>query len=378
MNPRMKRFCRSRVAWHGRLAIALGVVVWFLTSPGYSFPLSPRGTPASARAQFRREMLEGHQRLSDRDYRGAIISFERAARADPTSPTAQRSLQFAKFELAYQSGLTNSGHHHWARAQADFAQALSIASRAGLVRESNLANTQLLLVQGERWMQAGAYSAAAESFARALAVSPRNPQAQAALITARYSAALAAGRAALDRGFLEVAAKYFREGLEYRPGDPEVRFQLTRLTQMETVTKEFNRNLKKANASLNAGRWNRARVALHGLARALELAQQAGLRSPALFHSRPLMPAYLNYAWGDWSAAFGLAQTARNPQDEARAAAFRRFLLVEERKAELRKYAWVLIVGYGLSLLLSLYAGLAKALRREASSFESTSPALSP
>ncbi len=378
MNQHMKRSGRSRLAWHGRLAIALGAFACFSASPGYSFPLSPTGNLANARGQFRREMLEGRQRLRDRDYRGALISFERAARADPTSPEARRSLQFARFELAYQSGLTNSSRHHWARAQADFAQALTIASGAGLTRESNLANTQLLLVQGERWMQAGAYSAAAKSFARALAVSPRNPQAQAALITARYMAALVAGRAALARGSLEVAAKYFREGLEYRPGDPEVRLQLTRLNQMEAVTKEFNRNLKKANASLNAGRWNRARVALHGLARALDRAQRAGLRSPALFHSRPLMPAYLNYAWGDWSAAFGLAQTARNPQDEARAAAFRRFLLVEEQKAELRKYAWVLMVGYGLSLLLSLYAGLAKALRRETASLESTSPALSP
>jgi tetratricopeptide (TPR) repeat protein len=260
-------------------------------------------------------------------------------------------------------GLQELAERHLNRARASFERALTIASEAGLAAESNLAGAQLSLAAGQRFMQNHAYSAAASSFARALALSPNDPLALTYLTEARYDAEFQAARIALSQGSISVARHRFLECLEYKPAAPDPLRELARLSQWQSAAAECDRYFGTANAALQAGHWNRAEAAIRHLALAFDRAQATGIRSPILFRSRALLPAYLIYANGDFGGAFRLSQNVRGARNLALAADFRQFLRSRRRWAFLRAYVPVICFAYGLTLMASLYAGLRQAAR---------------
>lgn len=365
--------------WSGRwlASLALSVVLLFLfrgtaSFAGRPFPLarkravlngSRQNSKIRLTLQFQRELTVGRRKMRAGDYRGAAFYFGQAARLNPASSDAKRLLRMAWFEQQYRQGLNDLVRHEPNRAQSSFQRALRIASNSGAQAQTNLASLQLSLMAGTRFIESGSYQAAAQSFARALALSPNDPKALAGLTEARFHVAFQAGLAALSRGALDLARRRFRECLVYQPGSAAALQQIERINKMEIETAQFDQDFQAANTAIDTGAWNRADSEIKSLGRIMEEAEELGIYSPAIFRSGPLLPAYLSYAFGDFDGAFRLAQRARGEEDSDRAAKFREFLRARLQSHDLRASGPVLLGAYLLTLVLSIYVGLRRVAR---------------
>lgn len=354
--------------------LVLAVFLLFGAATGFSSPAFARAYTRSvayirsrvrtARRpdNFQQALDAGRRRMQKKDYDGAIAFFRRAVRLGPRSSEARRLLRMAEFEQQDQAGLRDLGQGRLSYAELSLRRALGIAMNPGMRAQANQASLQLSLVAGERSMRNRSYEAAAQSYEKALALFPNDRTALAGLTEARFRAAFQQGLLALATGAFGQARARFRECLVYKPGAANALKEISRVNQIESDTAQFQGAFAGANASIDAGAWNQADVEIRRLVGVMQEVEQMGVNSPIIFRSRPLLPAYVSYANGDFEGAFQLAQSFQDKTDSARAARFCQFLQSRRRFYYLYAWAPALLGGYIAALIGSIYAGLRRVL----------------
>lgn len=311
---------------------------------------------------FQQAMDAARRRMQKKDYAGAVVFFRRAVRLNTRSSDAKRGLRMAEFEQQYQTGLHYFAQVKLRYAEASLRRALTMAMNPGMQAQANLANLQLSLVAGERSMRNQSYEAAAQSYEKALAFSPNDHTALAGLTEARFRAVFQQGLQALSASDFARARARFRECLVYKPGSAGAIEEISRVNRIEKDAAQFQSAFRAANASIDHRAWNHAEVEIKNLVGIMQEAERLGFHSPMIFRSRPLLPAYVSYADGDFEGAYQLAQCVQGNMDSARAAKFCRFLQSRRRFDYLYAWAPALLGGYIAVLLGSIYAGLRRVL----------------